>query len=307
MTGVFMNPGVVSQSWYPAVRSTSIPRGAVRAFDLGRRRLAVYRGQDGRVHVIDARCPHLGADLAQGRVDANGIRCAFHGWTFDANGRCCHAPGHDALPDRQTRVYPIEERWGFVWVFNGPTPRFELPASDPDVRWRAIALRPQRVACHPHLVLANGLDVTHYESLHGMRFSAPSRLTVGDRFDVSVELRGRPQSRLWQLVSGTRSREIVARFTTIGGSLAWSSVRSPVRFDVVFTGRPDREGRCITQTIFLFPTRPGPDWLRAVALLATLLHDDRRVLDSIDFRPSFSDADEPLKAFARVVDALGAW
>jgi phenylpropionate dioxygenase-like ring-hydroxylating dioxygenase large terminal subunit len=307
MTTVFMNPGVVSQSWYPAVRSTAIPRGKVRAFDLGRRRLAVYRGRDGRVHAIDARCPHLGADLAQGDVDANGIRCAFHGWTFDADGGCCGAPGHDALPDRRARVYPIEERWGFVWVFNGPTPRFELPAPETDSRWRSMALRPQRVACHPHLVLANGLDVSHYEVLHGMRFSEPPRLTVGDRFEVSVELRGRPQSRLWQFVSGTRSREIVARFTTIGGSLAWSSVFSPVRFDVVFTGRPDGEGRSITQTIFLFPTRPGLDWLRAAALMATLLHDDRRVLDRIDFRPSFSDTDAPLEAFARVVDALGAW
>jgi hypothetical protein len=84
-------------------------------------------------------------------------------------------------------------------------------------------------------------------------------------------------------------------------------VRSPIRFDVVFTGRPDRDGGCITQTIFLFPAGPGSNWVRAFALMGTLLHDDRRILDTIDFRPAFSDADEPLKAFARVVDALGAW
>jgi phenylpropionate dioxygenase-like ring-hydroxylating dioxygenase large terminal subunit len=204
-------------------------------------------------------------------------------------------------------VYPVQERWGFVWIFNGPVPLFDLPAVEPGIRWRTIALRPQRVACHPHLVLANGLDVSHYESVHGMAFTEPPQLTVGDRFDVSVHMRGRPQSRLWQWASGTRSRDIVARFTTIGGSLAWSTVMSPLRFHVLFTGRPDRAGRCITQTIFFLRTRPGVEWVRALGLMATLLHDDRRVLDTIEFRPAFSTADEPLRAFARVVNALGAW
>jgi len=31
------------------------------------------------------------------------------------------------------------------------------------------------------------------------------------------------------------------------------------------------------------------------------------VLDTIDFRPNFSAADAPLKAFAAVVNALGSW
>jgi phenylpropionate dioxygenase-like ring-hydroxylating dioxygenase large terminal subunit len=307
MTGAFANPAVVTRSWYPAMKSTSVPRGAVRPFDLGPRRLAVYRDGDGRVRAIDARCPHLGADLSQGRVEAAGLRCAFHGWTFGAGGACVEAPGHAQPPDRRARAYPVEERWGFVWVFNGPEPSFDLPDPDPGIRWRTVALRPQRVGCHPHLVLANGLDLSHYESLHGMTFTEPPRLTVGDRYEVSVDMRGRPRSRAWQLASGTRSREIVARFTTIGGSLAWSRVTSPLRFAVLFTGRPDKGGHCVTQTIFFLPAGPGLEWVRAFGLMATLLHDDRRVLDAIDFRPAFTDADAPLKAFAGVVDALGTW
>jgi len=307
VTGVFANPAVVAQSWYPAMRSKALPVSAVRPFDLGPRRLVVYRDGVGRAHAMDARCPHLGADLSQGRVEADGIRCAFHGWTFGTDGRCVGAPGQERPPDRCARVYPVQERWGFIWMFNGPAPLFDLPSVAPGVRWRTVALRPRRVGCHPHLVLANGLDVSHYASLHGMTFAEPPHLTLGERFDVSVDMRGRPQSRLWQLASGTRSRDIVARFTTIGGSLAWASVTSPLRFHVLFTGRPDREGRCVTQTIFLLRTHAGLEWLRAFGLMATLLHDDQRVLDSIDFRPAFSDADEPLKAYARVVNALGSW
>ena len=302
---VFANPDATARSWYPAVRSRSLRPGRIRVLELRQRRIVVYRDTHGRVHAMDARCPHLGADLSLGTVEDDRLRCAFHCWCFGPDGFCHDAPGHDTPPRRRARVYPCEERWGLVWIFNGLTPLFRLPSPDHG-RWWSLRLPSQRIACHPHLVLANGLDITHYEALHGLAFAERPTLTVGQH-DVTLALRGRPRSRFWQFVSGARRADIVATFTTIGGSLAWTSVESPVRFHVLFTGRPDREGRCVTQTIFLFPVSRSLDWLRAFGTMAMLLHDDRQVLDTIDFRPDFDEADEPLRAYARVVDALGAW
>ncbi len=304
--GAFANPAVVSRSWFPILRSRQLPPGRVRPAALASRRLAVYRDGAGIAHVLDARCPHLGADLCQGRVDDIGLRCAFHGWAFGPDGRCRNAPGHGTTPERRARTYPVVERWGLVWVFNGPHSLFPLPDVPSGARSWTLRLPQQRLRCHPHLVLANGLDISHYERLHGMHLSEAPRLTLGP-FRVSVSLRGRPASRLWQFVSGSTSRDVVADFTTIGGSLAWTTVHSPVRFHVLFTGRPDESGGCLTQTIFFFPRRPGPDWLRALGLMVTLLQDDRRVLEALEFRPAFTDADEPLRAYARVVNELGAW
>jgi phenylpropionate dioxygenase-like ring-hydroxylating dioxygenase large terminal subunit len=307
MTTLFANAAAVTQSWYLVARARSVPPGAIRGVDLGTRRIAVYRDTDGRAHAIDARCPHLGADLAQGTVEADSIRCAFHRWSFGPDGACREAPGHGRPPARRASVYPVIERWGCIWMFNGPAPLFDLPAIDDDGEWRALVLPSQRIGCHPHVVLANGLDLSHYETLHGMRFSEPPSLTSDHRFEVSVHLRGRPQSRMWRIISGTRRADLVARFTTVGSSLAWSSVFAPIRFHVIFTGRPDRDGRCITRTIFLVRRVPGPQWLRALTVMTMLLHDDRRVLDTIEFHPGFSDADAPLSAFARVVNELGSW
>ena len=305
LANVFANPRVVSQSWYPLLRSRRLVTGRVRPAELAGRRLAAYRDHGGVPHVLDARCPHLGADLSQGCVEGDGLRCAFHGWCFGPDGRCRNAPRHAMLPDRRARSYPVLERWGFIWVFNGPEPLFPLPESPAGETW-TLPLPSQRIRCHPHLVLGNGLDIAHYERLHGMRFSEPPPLTTGP-CSVSVSLRGRPTSRVWRVASGSSSTDIAATFTTIGGSLAWTSVSAPVRFDLLFTGRPDGTGQCLTQTIFFFPQRPGAAWLRALGLMITLLHDDRRVLQSLDFRPAFTDADEPLRAYARVVNALGVW
>jgi phenylpropionate dioxygenase-like ring-hydroxylating dioxygenase large terminal subunit len=303
---VFANPAATARSWYPAVRSRHLRREHIRSFELGSRRIAVYRTHDGRVHAIDARCAHLGADLTLGTVTPTGVRCAFHGWCFGADGRCERAPTAARPPARSVRAYPCEERWGLVWIFNGPSPAFPLPSPDPDRRWWSLTLPPQRVGCHPHLVLANGLDITHYETLHDMTFTQPPDLEVGAH-EVSMTMRGRPRSAFWRFVAGAHRGDVIARFTTIGGSLAWTTVLSPVRFHVLFSGRPDRAGRCVTRTVMLFPRALNGDCLRAIGLMAMLLHDDRRVLDTIDFRPDFTAGDEPLRAFARVVDSLGAW
>lgn len=303
---VFANPTLLAQSWYPIAGSSAVRPNRAASFELFDRRIVLYRDRAGVVRALDARCPHLGADLGQGTVQGDEVRCAFHGWCFGPDGACASAPGYARAPGRRARAYPAQERWGLVWVFNGPAALLELPSPGPG-RWRTLRLPPQRIGCHPHLVLANGLDVTHYEALHGMTFSAPPELTASSPYEVGVTLRGHPRSSFWRAVAGCRGREVVARFKTSGGSLAMASVLSPQTFHVIFTGRPDRTGACLTQTIFLFEGSPGLRWIRGLALMATLLHDDRRILDTLRFRHQFAERDEPLRAFAGVVNRLGAW
>src|SRR4029078_12108079 len=45
----------------------------------------LFRGDKGRHGLIERACPHRGTDLAYGRLENGGLRCAFHGWLFDAN------------------------------------------------------------------------------------------------------------------------------------------------------------------------------------------------------------------------------
>src|SRR3954467_9100170 len=48
--------------------------------------LVLFRDEAGRYGLLDRHCPHRGADLAYGRIEDGGLRCAFHGWLFDAGG-----------------------------------------------------------------------------------------------------------------------------------------------------------------------------------------------------------------------------
>jgi phthalate 4,5-dioxygenase oxygenase subunit len=52
----------------------------------------LFRDEQGRYGLLDRDCPHRGADLAFGRLEGGGVRCAFHGWLFDVEGKCLETP-----------------------------------------------------------------------------------------------------------------------------------------------------------------------------------------------------------------------
>jgi phenylpropionate dioxygenase-like ring-hydroxylating dioxygenase large terminal subunit len=303
----FANRARVLQSWYVAAPSRAVPRGAARSFPLLGRRIALYRTAAGTLHALDARCPHLGADLGHGTVEGEAVRCAFHGWRFGPDGRCCGAPGFAVAPERRTRVYPTLERWGLIWFFNGPRPLFPLPDAPAGERLWTCRLPSRRIGCHPHVVIANGLDSPHFAALHAMEPTSPPTLTVEPPYRVRLDLHGRPRARLLRHLTGSARAPIDASFTTIGGHLAWLAVARPVRFHVLFSGRPTPEGACDTGTVLFLPRGAPARIVRAAILMGVMLRDDRRILDNLDFAPAFSELDAGLRAFAEVVDRIDPW
>ena len=84
----------------------------------------LFRDEEGHWGLLDRDCPHRGADLAFARHEGDGIRCPFHGWKFDAQGRCLETP---AEPENSTlcqrvrqRRYPVAERSGILFAWLGP-------------------------------------------------------------------------------------------------------------------------------------------------------------------------------------------
>src|SRR4028118_742720 len=88
----FNNPELFIEGWYWAIRSEDLKVGKVKPVTLQGRDLALYRGKDGNAIALDAYCPHMGAHLAEGKVEGNNIRCFFHHWEFDQTGNCVDIP-----------------------------------------------------------------------------------------------------------------------------------------------------------------------------------------------------------------------
>lgn len=120
--------------WLPVLLSEELQEkdGEPRKITVMGEDLLAYRDSTGRVGVIDQYCPHRGANLWLGRNEDCGIRCVYHGWKFDADGRCVDMP--TSYPDLNAKdkisikAYPAREYGGMVWAYMGPRQRMpELP------------------------------------------------------------------------------------------------------------------------------------------------------------------------------------
>src|SRR3954464_12960947 len=160
--------------WMPVLLSRELPEPdcpPVRATVLGEERVA-FRDTSGRVGLVEARCSHRGADLFFGRNEECGLRCVYHGWKFDADGRCLDMPPEPEESTFKDRIrlgaYPCAERGGVIWAYLGPAER--QPAL-PELEW-ALLPEDQRFAskrlqeCNWLQAMEGGIDSSHISFLH---------------------------------------------------------------------------------------------------------------------------------------------
>jgi phenylpropionate dioxygenase-like ring-hydroxylating dioxygenase large terminal subunit len=176
-----MDP-VLFNDWHPV--AAALAAGSMRAVRLLEHELVVWRSADGAVHAWEDRCPHRGARLSLGRIAADRVVCAYHGWQFDAAGQCRLQPAqpHDVPPQAAcTRRFHAREAYGMVWVCLGEPAR-DLPPFPEygDPRLRRVVCGPYPVnACGPRII-ENFLDMAHFPFIHDGILGDPSFAEVPD-------------------------------------------------------------------------------------------------------------------------------
>jgi len=160
--------------WLPAMIPSEIPGpdcDPVRLRLLGED-LVAFRDSEGRIGVLEERCPHRRASLFYGRNEACGLRCVYHGWKFDVGGHCTDMPNERPETDFKHKVriksYPAAAWGGYLWVYMGPAdrkpplPEFEWATLPPAHRWQ------QKWLYHANYMqgLEGELDTCHTSFLH---------------------------------------------------------------------------------------------------------------------------------------------
>ena len=113
----------MDNQWYAVCLSEEVRRGKKHGIRMYGRDIVLWRRRNGELAAIDARCPHMGASLAVGRVVDDLVECPYHGLLYDETGRCVRTPlrQDDALIPKKlcNRRYSIIERDGWVFLFWG--------------------------------------------------------------------------------------------------------------------------------------------------------------------------------------------
>lgn len=180
-TGPETAAGKVLRSYWQPVALTEELDGErpVKAVTLMNEQLVLFKAADGEYRLSGRFCPHRGVDLSYGRLEADGLRCPFHGWLFDGKGHCLEQPAQPAGSNTHTLVkhpsYPCEERNGVIFAYLGDGEPPVFPALDcftaPDSHVFAYK---GLWYCNWLQALEVGIDPVHASFLH--RFLADDSL-----------------------------------------------------------------------------------------------------------------------------------
>jgi len=160
--------------WLPALLAWELPEPdcpPVRVKLLGEE-LVAFRDSRGRIGLLDERCPHRQASLFLGRNEDCGLRCVYHGWKFDVEGRCVDMMNEPAEVEFSRKIrtgsYPTVEAGGIIWAFLGPPdqrpplPHFAWTQAPPTHRHVSKVIQESNWLQG----LEGGIDTSHVPILH---------------------------------------------------------------------------------------------------------------------------------------------
>jgi phenylpropionate dioxygenase-like ring-hydroxylating dioxygenase large terminal subunit len=160
--------------WYPAEDSESVTNKPLKVNMLGLP-FVLWRDEAGKAHCVSNTCSHRGGSIGDGKVVGNCVQCPYHGWLFNGDGECERIPSLGPIekipPRSRIDAYPVEERYGLIFVFLGDLPETERPTILPideydDENWRVLRMRYTWKANYVRLV-ENQSDPSHVEYVHG--------------------------------------------------------------------------------------------------------------------------------------------
>ncbi|MGA2412532.1 MAG: aromatic ring-hydroxylating dioxygenase subunit alpha [Candidatus Binataceae bacterium] len=150
--------------WYPLAWSSEVRKGKAFAAQFAGEPIAIFRQDNGDIFALEDRCAHRQVPLSKGTLTQCGVRCCYHGWTYDASGKCVDVPylGKGKLPNG-VRAYPCCERDGVILIWPGSqeaaTPPQALGAAgDAAYKTRRFG---RVVRCHYTFMHENLMDMNH--------------------------------------------------------------------------------------------------------------------------------------------------
>jgi len=160
--------------WHPIAAAVELtqekPKKRVRV--LGED-LLLYRNANGGYGLVRERCSHRGASLYYGFVEGDGIRCAYHGWKYDACGKCLEQPFENPESGFREKIrhpaYPVEKLAGLLFAYMGPPekkpllPKWDLLVRRDGIKQIDVC---EVLRCNWLQAMENSVDPTHTYYLH---------------------------------------------------------------------------------------------------------------------------------------------
>lgn len=164
-------PPAFPNGWFSVASSDMVPKGKVIEVDAFGQKLAVFRGEDGNIGVLDVYCPHLNANLTDGCVKGNNLVCPFHAWEFGKDGKCAHIPYTDTVhPRAAAKSWSVQENWNLILVWyhsENEQPTWSTENYLPQLKdYKYHFKTTDTLRIHLQDFAENGADYAHFAYVH---------------------------------------------------------------------------------------------------------------------------------------------
>ena len=167
--------------WYIAAESRELKAKPI-ARTIADREVVLFRDESGKAAALFDRCPHRNVQLSGGKVVGGRLQCPYHGWEFNAEGRCVRVPAQPELkriPEGAcTPSIPLKEQQGYLWIWHGnrPPEADEQPFFIPNFNvhgwgWGRLQCSIKNSVKNS---IENFIDCPHTGYIHGGLFRTPA-------------------------------------------------------------------------------------------------------------------------------------
>lgn len=311
-------PPPFPNGWFLAALSPELQRGEVRELQVFGKNLVLFRGMDGVASILDAFCPHLGANLGvAGKVNKNCLRCCFHGWEFDTDGKCVKVEGTSTIPPNSTIYkWPTCETNGGIFVWHDADrgePTWAIPPIDSinEGRWYRAGRTWCHVNAHIQELPENGADAAHLNVLHKefVWDKAPKSVTHDWTADWAVDEQHPFMSKIrltqafhlfGKFIPGSF---VVASINQIGPGIVALRLRTPIGHAIVqeFVTPTKTTTQIVQHTMYCSVTIPRFVGKFMLWALEKQFQRDAPIWETKKYesRPVISKADGPILAYRR--------
>jgi len=320
---IFNNWDIIVKGWYIVCPSKNIPQSKAKSFVICGQKIVVFRGTDNKINALDAYCPHLGTDLAIGKVDGNLIRCFFHHWAFDGAGKCQDIPCQSTIPQKaKLQAYTTDEKYGFIWIYPDDKAPEKIVEFDElkNQTLMTISDKPFERNCHHHICMMNGIDAQHLQTVHKLNIKMDLSLQENKSgniidFTLSGEFpRTTFREKVARRILGN-DYEYTMRYAD--GCIGLLTIMKKVRFipplHMIYAYTPLKDRKTRIQPIYITRKREGiMGWLisRFLLLLTKLAYyflrgEDGMIYDNIHYNANaLLNIDQPLVKYMNYVNQL---
>ncbi len=199
----------LKNAWYVACTPDELAEKPLGRQICGER-MVFYRTDAGQVTALENFCPHRGAPLSLGRVEGELLVCGYHGLKMGCDGRTAEMPGQRVSSFPPIRTFPVEERYGFIWVWPGEAEKADTRLIH-NLEWAdnphwAYGGGLYHINCDYRLMIDNLMDLTHETYVHASSIgqkeideAPPTTRIDGEQIITSRFMENIPAPPFWRM------------------------------------------------------------------------------------------------------------